>query len=58
MYTQTLITITLTAAQSVLGYFGFDRAIYEDKKNTVSKKWRWLQEVRQQREKDIKTEMT
>jgi hypothetical protein len=48
----------LDAAQSVLGYFGFDRTIYEDKKNTVSKKWRWLQEVRQQREKDIKTEMT
>jgi hypothetical protein len=48
----------LDATQSVLGYFGFDRTIYEDKKNTVSKKWRWLQEVRQQRETDIKSEMT
>jgi DNA polymerase-2 len=48
----------LDAAQSVLGYFGFDRTDYGDQRNTVSKKWRWLQEVRQQREKDIKTEMT
>jgi hypothetical protein len=48
----------LDAAQSVLGYFGFDRTVYGDKRNTVPKKWRWLQELRQQREKDIKTEMT
>jgi hypothetical protein len=48
----------LDAAQSVLGYFGFDRTVYGDKRNTVPMKWRWLQELRQQREKDIKTEMT
>jgi hypothetical protein len=47
----------LDAAQSVLGYFGFDRSIYRDKRNTAPRKWRWLQEIRQQREKDIKTEM-
>jgi DNA polymerase elongation subunit (family B) len=47
----------LDAAQSVLGYFGFDRTDYGDKRNTVSKKWKWLQEARQQREKDIKMEM-
>ena len=46
----------LEGAQSVLGRFGFDRNIYRDKRNTVSKQRRWLQEVRQQREKDIKTE--
>jgi DNA polymerase elongation subunit (family B) len=50
--------MVLDAAQSVLGYFGFDRSDYGDKRNTVSKKWRWLQEVRQQRETDIKSEMT
>jgi hypothetical protein len=48
----------LDAAQSVLGYFGFDRTDYGDERDTASKKWRWLQEVRQQRERDIKIEMT
>jgi hypothetical protein len=47
----------LDAAQSVLGYFGFDRTVYGDKRNTTPRKWRWLQELRQQREKDIKTEI-
>jgi DNA polymerase elongation subunit (family B) len=50
--------LILDAAQSVLGYFGFDRTVYGDERKTVSKKWKWLQEVRQQREKDIQTEMT
>jgi hypothetical protein len=49
--------ILLDAAQSVLGYFGFDRSIYRDKRSTTPRKWRWLQELRQQREKDIKTEL-
>ena len=48
----------LDAAQSVLGYFGFDRTDYGDKNNTTPRKWKWLQELRQQREKDIKTETT
>jgi hypothetical protein len=48
----------LDAAQSVLGYFGFDRTVYDDNRNTLPRKWRWLQELRQQREKDIKTEIT
>jgi DNA polymerase elongation subunit (family B) len=48
----------LDAAQTVLGYFGFDRTTYGDKRNTTPRKWRWLQEVRQQREKDIQKEMT
>ncbi|MDQ4012585.1 MAG: hypothetical protein M3146_02535 [Thermoproteota archaeon] len=47
----------LDAAQSVLGYFGFDRTVYGDKINTTPRKWRWLQELKQQREKDIKTEI-
>jgi DNA polymerase elongation subunit (family B) len=47
----------LDGAQSVLGYFGFDRTFYEDTKNTMPRKWRWLQELKQQKEKDIKTEM-
>ena len=48
----------LDAAQSVLGYFGFDRTAYGDNRNTTPRKWRWLQELRQQKEKDIKTETT
>jgi hypothetical protein len=43
----------LDGSQTVLGYFGFDRTVYGDKRNTTPR----LQELRQQREKDIKTEM-
>jgi DNA polymerase elongation subunit (family B) len=48
----------LDAAQTVLGCFGFDRTVYGDKRNATPRKWRWLQELRQQREKDIQTEIT
>ena len=47
----------LDAAETVLGYFGFDRTVYGNKKNTGSRKWRWLQEPGQEREKDIRIEM-
>jgi DNA polymerase elongation subunit (family B) len=47
----------LDAAETVLGYFGFNRTVYGNKKNTGARKWRWLQEQRQEREKDIRTEM-
>jgi hypothetical protein len=50
------IEMILNAAQTVLGYFGFDRTIYGNKRNTTPRKWRWLQELRQQRERDIRTE--
>jgi hypothetical protein len=43
----------LDAAETVLGYFGFDRSIYGNKKNIGPRKWRWLQEQRQ----DIRTEV-
>ena len=33
----------LDAAETVLGYFGFDRTVYGNKKNTGPRKWRWLQ---------------
>jgi DNA polymerase elongation subunit (family B) len=49
--------MVLDAAQTVLGCFGFDRTIYGNKGNTTPKKWRWLQELKQQKEKDIKTEI-
>jgi hypothetical protein len=46
----------LHAAETVLGYFGFDRTVYGNKKNTPSRKWLWLEELRQEREKDIEVE--
>jgi hypothetical protein len=29
----------LDAAETVLGYFGFDRTVYGNKKNRVTRKW-------------------
>jgi DNA polymerase elongation subunit (family B) len=45
----------LDAAETVLAYFGFDRTVYGNKKYT--RKWRWLNELKQEREKDIGVEM-
>ena len=39
----------LDASETVLGYFGFDRSVYGNKKNIGPRKWRWLQELRQER---------
>ncbi|CAN5157720.1 hypothetical protein BH18THE2_BH18THE2_19030 [soil metagenome] len=47
----------LDAAETVLGYFGFDRTVYGNKKNPGTRKWWWLEELMQEREKDIKVEM-
>jgi hypothetical protein len=46
------------AAETVLGYFGFDRAVYGNKKNISKRKWRWFEELRLERERDINTEMS
>jgi hypothetical protein len=45
------------AAEIVLGYFGFNRTLSGNKKNTGTRKWRWLQELKQESDKDIRTEM-
>jgi hypothetical protein len=47
----------LDAAETILGYLGFDRSLYGNKKNIGPRKWRWLQELRQERKKDIGTEV-
>jgi DNA polymerase elongation subunit (family B) len=45
----------LEAAEIVLGYFGFDRTIYDA--NSIKKKYRkWLDELRQERMRDIQIE--
>jgi DNA polymerase elongation subunit (family B) len=46
----------LDAAETVLGYFGFDRSLYGDKKKMVTRKWKWLQDLKQEREQDINIE--
>ena len=47
----------LDAAETVLGYFGFDRTVYGNKKNTGARKGWWLEELKRERENDIRTEM-
>jgi hypothetical protein len=44
----------LEAAETVLGYFGFDRTIYGDVGRNKNRKW-WY-ELRQERRKDIEIE--
>jgi hypothetical protein len=46
----------LNAAETVLGFFGFDRAVYINlKKNNGRTKW--YEELKEQRARDIETEM-
>jgi DNA polymerase elongation subunit (family B) len=47
----------LDAAETVLGYFGFDRTIYGGKKDRAKRKWLWMEELRRERERDIRIEM-
>jgi hypothetical protein len=47
--------MVLDAAETVLGYFGFNRTAYSDIKKGRRK--RWYQEIREQRARDIETEM-
>jgi hypothetical protein len=48
----------LDAAETVLGFFGFDRTVYGNlKRNNGKRKWRWYEELREQRTRDIETEM-
>jgi DNA polymerase elongation subunit (family B) len=44
----------LESAESVLGYFGFDRTVYGD--SIRKKKRKWWYELREEREKDVETE--
>ena len=54
--------MVLDAAETVLGFFGFDRTIYGNlKTNNVGgggrrRKWRWYEEIREQRVRDIHAE--
>ena len=48
--------MVLDAAETVLGFFGFDRTAYSNLKRNKGRK-RWYEELREQRAKDIETEM-
>ena len=47
----------LDAAETVLGHFGFDRTSYGNKKMISKRKWWWMEELGQERERDIRTEV-
>jgi hypothetical protein len=47
----------LDAAETVLGYFGFDRTVYENPRNNRKKKNKWYQKLHDERTKDIQAEM-
>jgi DNA polymerase elongation subunit (family B) len=51
--------MTLDAAETVLGFFDFDRTIYGNfnKKNKERRKWQWYEELREQRVRDMQAEM-
>jgi hypothetical protein len=39
----------LDTAETVLGYFGFDRTVYGNKKSTATRKRWWMEELRQEK---------
>ena len=47
----------LDAAETVLGYFGFNRTVYENPRNNRKKKRKWYKELHEERTKDIQAEM-
>jgi hypothetical protein len=47
--------MVLDAAETVLGYFGFNRTVYENPRYNRKKK-KWYEELREERTKDIQAE--
>jgi DNA polymerase elongation subunit (family B) len=48
----------LDVAETVLGFFGFDRTPYSNlKKNNGGRRWCWYEELREQRTRDMQAEM-
>ena len=46
--------MVLDAAETVLGFFGFDRTVYSNFKKKKGRKW--YEELREERTRDIQTE--
>ena len=49
--------MVLGAAETVLGFFGFDRTAYSSLKRNKGRRKKWYEELREQRTRDIETEM-
>jgi hypothetical protein len=50
--------ILLDPAETLRGFFGLDRTAYRNlKRNNGRRKWEWYEELKEQRVKDIETEM-
>jgi DNA polymerase elongation subunit (family B) len=49
--------MVLDATETVLGYFGFNRTVYENPRNNRKKKKKWYDELHKERTKDIQVEM-
>jgi hypothetical protein len=45
----------LDAAETIIGYFGFNRNVYENSRNN-RKKRKWYYELQEERAKDIQAE--
>jgi hypothetical protein len=43
--------------EMILGYFGFDKTVYENPGNNRKKEKKWYEELQQERTKDIQSEM-
>ena len=43
--------------ETVLGFFGFNRTVYENPMNNRKKKKKWYQKLHEERTKDIQAEM-
>jgi hypothetical protein len=46
-----------TPASQALSFKIFDRTVYGNNKNSGARIWRWLQELKEDSERDIRTEM-
>ena len=46
----------LDAAETVLGYFGFNRTVYENPKNNRRKR-KWYEELQEEKTRDIQAEV-
>ena len=46
----------LDAAETVLGFFGFDRAVYSSNIKRKKGRRKWYDELREERTRDIQTE--
>jgi hypothetical protein len=48
--------MALDAAETVLGFFGFDRTVHSDLKRNKGRK-KWYEELKEQKARDVETEM-